>query len=44
MIWSIAYIEKLNVINSIIGLSPFIDAPTPIPVNPISDIGVSITR
>jgi hypothetical protein len=28
--------------NSIIGLKPYEAAPTPIPVNPISEIGVSI--
>lgn len=39
-----ACIEKLNVINSQIGLSPAIAAPTAIPAKPISVIGVSIIR
>ena len=39
-----ACIEKLNVINSTTGLKPLKAAPTPIPANPISVIGVSITR
>ena len=39
-----ACIEKLNVINSTTGLNPLKAAPTPIPANPISVIGVSITR
>ena len=43
MIWSIPTKEKLNVINSIIGLAPTIVEPTPTPENPASDIGVSIT-
>jgi len=36
--------EKLNVINSIIGRRPYKAAPTPIPVKPISLIGVSQIR
>lgn len=39
--WSIAYIAKFQVINSIIGLVPAKAAPTPNPVNPDSVIGVS---
>lgn len=35
--------EKLNVINSQIGLSPANAAPTAIPAKPISVIGVSMT-
>ena len=35
--------EKLNVINSIIGLAPTIVEPTPTPEKPASEIGVSIT-
>ncbi len=42
--WSIACIEKLKVINSQIGLSPFMAAPAAMPAKPISVIGVSITR
>ena len=34
--------QKLKVINSMIGRNPFIAAPTPIPANPPSEIGVSI--
>src|SRR6188768_4144664 len=41
--WSIATSEKLKVMNSMIGRSPFMAAPTPIPAKPSSDIGVSIT-
>jgi hypothetical protein len=44
MIWSIACMAKLNVMNSTIGRSPFIAAPTAMPVKPCSVIGVSITR
>ena len=40
--WSIATSEKLNVMNSMMGLKPFMAAPTPIPANPNSAIGVSI--
>ena len=36
-----AYIEKLKVINSITGFNPYIAAPTPMPVNPCSEMGVS---
>ena len=39
-----ACIEKLKVINSQIGLRPFIAAPTAKPAKPISVIGVSMTR
>ena len=38
-----ACIEKLKVINSTTGLNPLKAAPTPIPANPISVIGVSMT-
>ena len=34
--------EKFHVINSIIGLKPISPAPTPIPVKPVSVIGVSM--
>ena len=44
MIWSMATIEKLNVMNSMMGRRPFIAAPTPIPANPSSAMGVSSTR
>ena len=44
MIWSIACMAKLKVMNSTIGRRPFMAAPTPMPVNPCSVIGVSITR
>ena len=44
MIWSIACMEKLNVMNSTIGLRPFSAAPTAMPVKPCSVIGVSMTR
>ena len=44
MIWSIACIEKLKVMNSTIGFSPVIAAPTAMPVKPCSVIGMSITR
>ena len=43
IIWSIACIEKLNVMNSTIGFKLPNAAPTPIPVKPCSVIGVSIT-
>ena len=43
IIWSIPTKAKLKVINSIIGLFPVIVEPTPIPANPNSEIGVSIT-
>jgi len=36
--------EKLNVMNSQIGRSPAKAAPVAIPVNPISVMGVSMTR
>jgi len=36
--------EKLKVINSQMGLNPFMAAPTAIPAKPSSAIGVSITR
>ena len=39
-----ACMEKLKVINSQIGLRPFIAAPTAKPAKPISVIGVSMTR
>ena len=44
MIWSMACIEKLKVMNSTIGFSPAKAAPTPSPAKPISVIGVSMTR
>ena len=43
-IWSIATRLKLKVMNSMIGRSPAIAAPMPMPANPSSEIGVSITR
>lgn len=39
-----ACMEKLNVMNSQIGRSPAMAAPTAIPAKPISVIGVSMTR
>jgi hypothetical protein len=36
-----ACIEKFHVMNSTIGLSPYKPAPTPIPVKPASEMGVS---
>ena len=44
MIWSIACMAKLKVMNSTIGFSPPKAAPTPRPVKPCSVIGVSMTR
>ena len=44
MIWSIACMAKLKVMNSTIGFRPAIAAPTPMPAKPCSVIGVSITR
>lgn len=44
MIWSIASIEKFQVIISMTGRNPTIAAPTPTPANPSSVIGVSMTR
>ena len=44
MMWSIACIAKLKVMNSMTGLSPPIAAPVPMPAKPYSVIGVSITR
>ena len=43
MTWSIACIEKLNVMNSRMGLSPWKAAPTARPEKPISVMGVSMT-
>lgn len=43
IIWHIDYKAKFHVIYSIIGLNYIYDAPIPIPVNPFSTIGVSIT-
>ena len=40
--WSKATSEKLNVMNSIIGRSPTMAAPIPIPAKPFSLMGVSI--
>ena len=42
--WSMACIEKLNVINSTTGLRPIIAAPHARPVKPASVMGVSLTR
>ncbi len=44
MIWSIACMAKLKVMNSTIGFSPSIAAPTAMPVKPCSVIGVSMIR
>ena len=44
MIWSIACMAKLKVMNSTIGRSPFSAAPTAMPVKPCSVIGVSMMR
>ena len=44
MIWSIACMAKFQVMNSTIGRSPAMAAPTPMPAKPCSVIGVSITR
>jgi hypothetical protein len=44
MMWSMACIEKLKVMNSTIGLRPVKAAPTAMPVKPCSVIGMSITR
>ena len=44
MMWSIACMAKLKVMNSTMGRSPSIAAPTAMPVKPCSVIGVSITR
>jgi len=44
MSWSIAVSEKFQVMNSMIGRSPTMAAPMPIPAKPVSAIGVSITR
>src|SRR6266567_4234011 len=43
-IWSSARTAKFHVMNSITGRKPAIAAPTPIPANPSSAIGVSTTR
>ena len=43
-IWSIATRLNEKVINSMIGLRPTIAEPIPIPQNPSSEIGESITR
>ena len=42
--WSIACMAKFQVMNSTIGRSPAIAAPTPRPAKPYSVIGVSMTR
>ena len=42
--WSKATKEKLKVMNSMIGRSPTMAAPTPMPANPFSLIGVSMIR
>ena len=44
MIWSIACMAKLNVMNSTMGRNPSIAAPTAMPTKPCSVIGVSMTR
>ena len=44
MIWSLASTAKFQVMNSTMGRSPFMAAPTAMPVKPNSAIGVSITR
>ena len=44
MIWSIACMAKLKVMNSTIGFRPFSAAPTAMPVKPCSVIGVSMMR
>jgi hypothetical protein len=44
MIWSIACMAKLKVMNSTMGRSPPKAAPTPRPAKPCSVIGVSMTR
>ncbi len=44
MIWSIACMAKLKVMNSTIGFRPAMAAPTPTPAKPCSVIGVSMTR
>ena len=43
-IWSRASTAKFHVMNSITGRSPSIAAPTPMPANPSSAMGVSTTR
>jgi hypothetical protein len=43
-IWSVARIEKLKVMNSMMGRSPAIAAPTPRPAKPSSVMGESMTR
>ena len=43
-IWSNATSENENVMNSMMGRSPTIAAPTPNPANPASAMGVSMTR
>src|SRR5215467_12242068 len=44
MIWSIACMAKLKVMNSTMGLRPAIAVPIPSPAKPCSVIGVSMTR
>ena len=43
-IWSSASTAKFHVMNSMTGRNPPIAAPTPIPANPSSAIGVSTIR
>jgi hypothetical protein len=43
MIWSVARNEKFQVIISTTGLMPIIAMPTAAPVNPSSEMGVSMT-
>ena len=42
--WSMACMAKFQVMNSTMGFSPAMAAPTPRPANPCSVMGVSITR
>jgi hypothetical protein len=44
MMWSMACMEKLKVMNSTIGRRPDIAAPTAMPVKPCSVMGMSTTR
>jgi hypothetical protein len=44
MMWSIACMAKLKVMNSTMGFRPAKAAPTPMPAKPCSVIGVSTTR
>ena len=44
MMWSMACMAKLKVMNSTIGRRPASAAPVPMPAKPISLMGVSTTR